>query len=123
MKEAEGKISLMSTFTVGICNDQEMPEAPVDCMFKGDYLFMSQWSLLPFELFDGLSVPKCDSRGILSYVIIFPKELISMTNDCCVFALCPSCIFMCISHLHTDSMRWVLICPHFIGKETEIHRD
>ena len=66
VKEAEGKISLVSTFTVGICNDQEMPEAPADCMFKGDYLFMRQWSPLPFELFDGLSVPKCDSRSILS---------------------------------------------------------
>lgn len=66
-KEAESEISLVSTFSVGICNDQETPEAPADCMLKVTLsLFMRQWSSLPFELFDGLSQPKCDSKSISS---------------------------------------------------------
>ena len=40
VKEAKGEISLVSTFSVGICNDQEMPEAPAYCMFKGDPRFI-----------------------------------------------------------------------------------
>lgn len=37
LKEAEGEISPMSTFSVGICNDHE---APANCDFKGDPLFI-----------------------------------------------------------------------------------
>jgi hypothetical protein len=66
LKEAEGKISLVSTFSVGICDDQEMPEAPADRVFKGDCLFMKLLSPLPFELFDGLRLPNHDARRILS---------------------------------------------------------
>lgn len=40
VKGAKGKTSLVSTFTVGICNDQEMPEAPADCVLKGDLPFI-----------------------------------------------------------------------------------
>lgn len=40
LKEAKGEISLVSTFSVGIRNDQEMPEAPADCMSKGDPRFI-----------------------------------------------------------------------------------
>lgn len=40
VKEAEGEISLLSTFSVGIYNDQEKPEASSHCMFKGDPLFI-----------------------------------------------------------------------------------
>lgn len=40
LKEAKGEISLVSTFSVGIRNDREMPEGPADCMSKGDLRFI-----------------------------------------------------------------------------------
>lgn len=40
VKEADSGISLVSMFSVGICNDHETPEAPADCVLKGDPLFI-----------------------------------------------------------------------------------
>ena len=70
------------------------------------HLFMKQWSPFPFEPFDGLSLPEHDSRSILSYYFSKRTSIANNhTDDCCVFALCMSCIFMCISHLHADALR------------------
>ena len=70
------------------------------------HLFMRQWSPFPFEPSDGLSLPKHDSRSILSYYFSKRTNITNnRTDDCCMFALCSSCISMCISQLHADAMR------------------
>ena len=70
------------------------------------HLYMRQWSPFPFEPFHGLSLPKHDSRSILSYYFSKRTNITNNhTGDCCMFALCSSCISMCISQLHADAMR------------------
>lgn len=66
VREAEGKASrCQHSQLASVMTKRCLKPLPTACLKVTLYLFMRQWRPLPLELFDGLNLPKYDSRSIL----------------------------------------------------------